>query len=887
MAINHNNNILANSDQFAKFNILDYLNNLEIIKETQSEIEIYCPVCQAENFKIDKKEGKYYGYSCECMEDPQLRKEIVKRIAPFPQENHLSYSKRPILANKPSPPLPEITDKVTLAQLETIPTDRPQRIAQGQNSRITYHYSESQGVDRIETPNPEKPKGYDKTFRQWHLNETGSKIHKKGDKPWPLYREREITVDNAWPVLVEGEECVESLREMGIQATTFQGSNWGVEVVEDKLRQLKEANVPGLIFIPDPDEAGLKKAKAVLTASAMANFPVIIIDIASLWPEMPDKGDVADWITWGKTNNMYNLDYIRRLEAEMHRAVNERERQRQRQEQEKKNTQFLTEEDQEAKTLEILIKAFIEEKDPFKQAIKRKFFRAMGIGDRQVDKLVRYLTNSSIMPASSRIDASEFRSRVSEGKQWLIPGLIPATGVTLITAPPGGSKSTFMFDLAGSILCGNSFMGESIKENSPVIFACSDEPTDESQERALLQGFIHSNNYEFLENWNISHMGLLEEAIADRKPRAVIIDSFDSIHREAGYDENSPNASEAIKKLNTLSQKYSCAIIVSHHENKDPKLSGVNKARGSSAIVASANAHIRIIGKEDDPECKVVKIEKLRGGATRSILCKVDYYNIRFEPEVNLEFEQDKDKRIALLNFLKSNSGRFFEAQELNEYLSWSGKGIYRYLKQLTDRGEISRKPNLAGRKGMTYGFLCTNTLETDALLDNLVTPPSLEIESKEKKEEIETLDVKGIEHNYTPVTTESQSVTPQSQLVTTESQGTIAETAETLTLSDSHTCDQKEGNNGGGEMVTSPVHGTVLPENQQIASETEEEVQPQDWNEIIKEMDTHIEQLGWSKEQARKYVQATYGKKSRLKLTDGELLELLNYLKVLVKAKE
>ena len=51
--------------------------------------------------------------------------------------------------------------------------------------------------------------------------------------------------------------------------------------------------------------------------------------------------------------------------------------------------------------------------------------------------------------------------------------------------------------------------------------------------------------------------------------------------------------------------------------------------------------------------------------------------------------------------------------------------------------------------------------------------------------------------------------------------------------------------------------------------------------------MDACIEQIGWTVEQARKYVQATYGKKSRLKLTDEELLELLEYFRNQVQAKE
>ena len=111
--------------------------------------------------------------------------------------------------------------------------------------------------------------------------------------------------------------------------------------------------------------------------------------------------------------------------------------------------------------------------------------------------------------------------------------------------------------------------------------------------------------------------------------------------------------------------------------------------------------------------------------------------------------------------------------------------------------------------------------------------------------------------------------------------------TTKPFTRSDSHTCNQKEGNNWGGEVITLSDNETVLLENQQIADETEEEAQPQDWNEVIKEMDAQIEQLGWTKEQARSYVQVTYGKKSRLKLTDAELLKFLHHLQGLVKARE
>lgn len=445
--------------------------------------------------------------------------------------------------------------------------------------------------------------------------------------------------------------------------------------------------------------------------------------------------------------------------------------------------------------LKIKIKAFIQEKDQAKREVMLYELRKLGVGEKGVNRIAAQLSQNGTIPRATRLSASEFRSRISGGKKWLIPGLIPQVGVTLITGPSGGAKTTFAFDLAGSVICGTSFMGEAIKENGPVIFACSDEPTDESQERALLQGFFHSDDFEFLEQWNLSRMEMLEEAIEDRRPKAVIVDSFDSIHREAGFDENATMAGETIKQFNSLSQKYSCAFIVIHHENKDPKLSGVNKSRGHTSIVASANAHLRIIGKDDNPEVKYVKIEKMRGGATKTILCNVDYYSVRFEPEVNLEYEQDKDGRTALVSFLRSNLNRWFEVQELNHYLGWSGKGIYRYLKQLTDRGEISRKPNSMGRKGMVYGVMCTDG--DNPIID--LTPPSLVKSVSQEKIISETIDIQGLEVSHNLVTSQSHLVTSQSHTITSEM-------PEMPSLTDSHTIDQKEGDIEGGGLTSQAV---------------------------------------------------------------------------------
>lgn len=52
------------------------------------------------------------------------------------------------------------------------------------------------------------------------------------------------------------------------------------------------------------------------------------------------------------------------------------------------------------------------------------------------------------------------------------------------------------------------------------------------------------------------------------------------------------------------------------------------------------------------------------------------------------------------------------------------------------------------------------------------------------------------------------------------------------------------------------------------------------EFDEIKDDIDAHMQRVGWSVQQGRQYLIDTYGKKSRVHLTDEELLEFWEYLK-------
>ena len=68
----------------------------------------------------------------------------------------------------------------------------------------------------------------------------------------------------------------------------------------------------------------------------------------------------------------------------------------------------------------------------------------------------------------------------------------------------------------------------------------------------------------------------------------------------------------------------------------------------------------------------------------------------------------------------------------------------------------------------------------------------------------------------------------------------------------------------------------TIDNSNSAIATANLEEM---DFNEIKQKTDIEIKRLGWTKDDGREFLKSRYGKRSRLHLTDQQLLEFLSYL--------
>ena len=225
---------------------------------------------------------------------------------------------------------------------------------------------------------------------------------------------------------------------------------------------------------------------------------------------------------------------------------------------------------QEMKTdlLKLEIQGYIQQSDPFvKVREKTKICGSYGINNHDFNYLTDLLEAHNSTPKATLYSADEFLSLESNGLKWLIPGLLPSSGVTILGGVAGVGKSTLAYDVAGAVIYGEKFLTETPSKTGKVLFCVSDEPSPFIQDKLVNRSIV--NNFNLLLDWDVSQWHELEDSVDKERPSLIIMDSFASIHREPNFDENNTQAKNTIYKLNALSDKYNIPILLIHHLGKN------------------------------------------------------------------------------------------------------------------------------------------------------------------------------------------------------------------------------------------------------------------------------------------------------------------------------
>jgi putative DNA primase/helicase len=324
-----------NQQAFASFDIRNFQDQLEPDKAKNKFI---CPACGGNDLSIVPETGKYRCFNgCDCKHVREAIKPWAEVLAEraganyTPSLNRNAAKPKRILPKRAPIPDGELGLVMLTEPATDIPqpkklTSKPPKDVLGSATETIYPYSESQWIVRYQWSDANKEKGYDKTFRQWHRLPDGTPQMKKGDFPWGAYRIDEALAAaksvNVTPALLqhEGEGCVEVGRSHGLAGITFIGSGWDKKTITREYQRAIEAGIGLIVFLHDPDGAGLKKLQTCSDCAAEVGIAFIGINPHDICPDLPYKSsDIKEIL-----GQMEPSEFIRRLEQEIHAAVAER-----------------------------------------------------------------------------------------------------------------------------------------------------------------------------------------------------------------------------------------------------------------------------------------------------------------------------------------------------------------------------------------------------------------------------------------------------------------------------------------------------------------------------------------------------------------------------------
>ena len=683
--------------------------------------------------------------------------------------------------------------------------DAPRRVPRNA-LQITYEYSPTQKVVRYEWPDATNSKGRNKTYSQFHIDPDGKKDWTKGDAPWPAYRIDEViellkTVPDAEPIIIlmpEGEHNVDIARSIGIAGLTLQGSEWSDREIQKMLEALRATgkNV-SIAKLRDNDDTGIKKGQGVWLVARHIKFPCIVIDPRVIYPDIPEAGDIKEIL-----DALGPDEFLNRLSAEIDsqsqnppadllqssseqesddnlptksktklsmREAAEEAREILRSERDELTTNIKLEEvrlktgmgdyawenkiikplkrDMDGERFKLELLRLLQMSDPverYRQIALLAPKYSMGAGT--IEKAMSAMKQRTQTLEIKRLTFEDLLDSESEAVDWLVPGLLPVGETVLLCALPKVGKSKLAIDLAFSVATGESrFLGQETKQGK-VLLITPDASKMSLKQELIKRGFRKqdSPNLHIFPEWNIDQMAVLEEELENFRPDLVVIDSLKKITAGKEISENSAEFADNIIALNDMLKRYRATGILVHHANKSNDAIGVERARGSTAIVGACwgtwmleripkkdpNNAKRMIVDPKDPKRIFTATSRDAEGTTLNIEFNLENNSWEFMGEVGQdkqEAQQQSTYQERILRVLRDNQ-RNLSGPEIMELMGIGREqrnSVYTVLSRMENKRLINSRPAPGDKRFNLYSLSAPKS--NDAIVISLPPPPPLE----------------------------------------------------------------------------------------------------------------------------------------------------------------
>jgi RecA-family ATPase len=402
-----------------------------------------------------------------------------------------------------------------------------------------------------------------KDFRQRRPDGNGGWIWKLDDRRVPYRWPELLQYPDATVFITEGEKDADRVADLGNCATCVAAGKWTQECVA----ALAGRNI---IVLEDNDDAG--RARSLAAAQAL-HGTAKTIRVISL-PDLPDKGDVSDW-----------------LDADPHRA----------------------------------------------EKLADVCFDTPEWTPTIVDAKAE-TTSTESKPTSAPplpfINIAAWHDQLVPERAWTVKNRIPASNVTLLSGEGSVGKSILSLHLATAIVLGRDWLGTMPELGAALVVCCEDDETELWRRLDLIFEHYGAAYTEFKDMRLMAlagqetlmavpdrHgliqptklFGQISQAARDICPKLIVLDNSADIF--GGNENDRAQVRQFIGLLRGMAIASGAGVLLTSH----PSLTGINTGTGLSGSTAwNASVRSRLYFKrattdkneEPDPDLRVLEVMK-------------------------------------------------------------------------------------------------------------------------------------------------------------------------------------------------------------------------------------------------------------------------------------
>ncbi len=225
-------------------------------------------------------------------------------------------------------------------------------------------------------------------------------------------------------------------------------------------------------------------------------------------------------------------------------------------------------------------------------------------------------------------------------RDWLVPDLIPAGTVTLLTGDGGTGKSLLALQLAAACALGKPWLGRGVAAGRALLVSAED---DEDELHRRIADIVSAEAVDLAELDNLCLRSLagedallaaldlrsatlrasdlfreLDAFLAELRPVVLVLDTLADLF--PGNENDRTQARQFIGLLRGLAMRHHCAVVLLAH----PSLSGLQSGAGTSGSTGWSNSVRsrlylrRVLQGEDEPnpDARVLETMKANYGPT-------------------------------------------------------------------------------------------------------------------------------------------------------------------------------------------------------------------------------------------------------------------------------